>query len=92
MPDKDSKPGTELPATLKQRWEAAGQLPCTLSAELPLPGVTVGDLLALNIGSVINSHCGHSSRVPVWVNGVTIGRGEFEVSGERLAIRITELC
>ncbi|MGD0734508.1 MAG: FliM/FliN family flagellar motor C-terminal domain-containing protein [Terracidiphilus sp.] len=65
-------------------------LPCALSLEVPIVGFTIGDLLMLTKGSVVESSCHHTSDVPLRVNQLLIGWTEFEVIGERLAVRITD--
>lgn len=66
-------------------------LPCTLTLEVPVIHFTVGDLLALKKGSIVETACHHTSDVPLRVNDLLIGWTEFEVVGDRLAVRITEL-
>jgi flagellar motor switch/type III secretory pathway protein FliN len=65
-------------------------LPCTLTLELPVVHFTIGDLLSLKTGSVVETACSHTSDVPLRVNQLLIGWTEFEVVGDRLAVRITE--
>lgn len=65
---------------------------CGLSVELPLPGVTVSDLLRLRRQSVIRSQWHVGADVPLRLNGELIAYGEFEVVENRLAVRITELA
>jgi len=65
-------------------------LPCTLTLDLPVKGFTIGDLLTLATGSVIETACHHTSDVPLRVNQLLIGWTEFEVIGSRLAVRITD--
>jgi flagellar motor switch/type III secretory pathway protein FliN len=65
-------------------------LPCTLSLELPVVQFTIGDLLSLTKGSVIQTACHQTSDVPLRVNQLLIGWTEFEVVGDKLAVRITE--
>jgi len=55
-------------------------LPCTLSLELPVARFTVGDLLTLAKGSIIETAC----------HQLLIGWTEFEVIGDRLGVRITD--
>ena len=66
-------------------------LPCTLALEVPVVGFTVGSLLALTEGSLVQTAFSQSSDIPLEVNGVLMAWTEFEVVGERLAARITEL-
>ena len=65
-------------------------LPCTLSVDLPLVQFTIGDLLRLTEGSIVETACHHTSDVPLRVNQLLIGWTEFEVVEDRLAVRITE--
>lgn len=64
--------------------------PCTVTLEIPVVSFTIGDLLALSPGSIVQSACHHTSDVPLRVNGVLVGWTEFDVVGEHLAVRITE--
>jgi flagellar motor switch/type III secretory pathway protein FliN len=65
-------------------------LPCTLSVDLPLARFTIGDLLRLTEGSIVETACHQTSDVPLRVNHLLIGWTEFEVIGDRLAVRITD--
>jgi flagellar motor switch/type III secretory pathway protein FliN len=65
-------------------------LPCTLSLELPVVRFTIGDLLKLAKGSIVQTATHHTSDVPLRVNQMLIGWTEFEVVGDRLAVRITD--
>jgi flagellar motor switch/type III secretory pathway protein FliN len=65
-------------------------LPCTLTLELPVVRFTIADLLSLKEGSIVETACHHTSDVPLRVNQLLIGWTEFEVVGDRLAVRITE--
>jgi len=66
-------------------------LPCTLTLDLTAPNFTVGELLRLRVGSVVETGWPYVSDVPLSVNGKRVGWAKFEVIGERLAARITEL-
>jgi len=66
-------------------------LPCTLALDLPVIKFTVGDLLSLVSGSIIETAYHQSSDLPLRVNGQLVGWTEFEVVGERLAVRLTDL-
>ena len=65
-------------------------LPCTLTLDIPVVRFTIGDLLALTRGSIVETACHHTSDVPLRVNQLLIGWTEFEVIGDRLAVRITD--
>ena len=66
-------------------------LPCTLGLEVPVVDFTVGFLLKLQPGSLVQTASHQSSDLPLNVNGVLMAWTEFEVIGERLAARITDL-
>jgi flagellar motor switch/type III secretory pathway protein FliN len=76
----DRDPGEFLP------W-----LPCTLALDLPIINFTVGDLLSLSRGSIVETSYHQSSDLPLRVNGQLVGWTEFEVVGDRLAVRLTDL-
>jgi flagellar motor switch/type III secretory pathway protein FliN len=65
-------------------------LPCTLTLEIPIVHFTIADLLSLEKGSIVETAFHHSSDLPLRVNQLLIGWTEFEVVGDRLAVRITE--
>lgn len=65
-------------------------LPCTVTIDVPVPRFTIGDLLALAEGSIVETACHHTSDLPLRVNRLLIGWTEFDVIGNRLAVRITE--
>jgi len=72
--------------------EAFGWLPCQVSLEIPIINFTVGDLLRLGKGAVAETACLSTSDIPLRANGLLIAWTEFEVIGDRLALRITELA
>lgn len=65
-------------------------LPCMLTLDVPVVRFTIADLLALKPGSIVETACHHTSDVPLRVNQLLIGWTEFEVVGDRLAVRVTE--
>lgn len=81
----------ETPGFSTSLWEEAGWLPCELSVELPVPGFTVGDLLRLSVGSVVETRWKTGHDVPLHANRRQIGWIEFEAVGELLGVRLTEL-
>jgi flagellar motor switch/type III secretory pathway protein FliN len=66
-------------------------LPCTLALDLPVMNFTIIDLLSLTKGSIVETAYHQSSDLPLRVNGQLVGWTEFEVVGERLAVRLTDL-
>ncbi len=73
-------------------WGALVELPCGLALELPIPSFTVRDLLRLEPENIIDTCWSQSSDIPLRANGELIAWTEFEVVGERLAARLTELA
>ena len=65
-------------------------LPCTLTVEVPVIRFTIADLLGLKKGAIIETSCHQTSDLPLRVNRLLIGWTEFEVVGDRLAVRVTE--
>jgi len=82
-------PAAEVPKDLA---ETFGWLPCRLSLEIPVVNFTVGDLLRLGKESIVETACPSTSDIPLRVNGLLIASTEFEVIGNQLAVRITELA
>ena len=66
-------------------------LPCTLAVDLPIQKFTVRDLLHLDRGTIVETGYHQSSDLPLRVNGQLVGWTEFEVVGDRLAVRLTDL-
>ena len=77
---------------VKQPTELFPWLKCKITLELPVVGFTIHDLLELRVGTVVETSCKATSDVPFRVNGTLIGWTEFEVIGNTLAARITELA
>jgi flagellar motor switch/type III secretory pathway protein FliN len=66
-------------------------LPCTITLDVTAPNFTVGDLLRLRVGSIVETGWPYVSDVPLSVNGKRVGWAKFEDIGDHLAARITEL-
>lgn len=67
----------------------AYDLPCTLTLEVPVLHFTVGTLLGLNPGTIVTSAAQHNEDISLRVNGQVVGLAEFDVIGDRLAVRLT---
>lgn len=91
--EETSRPPSDeaLQQTSEELWQQAGVYPCLLSIDVPLERFTVRDLLRLRAGVVLESTSASVNAVPVVVNRQTIGWAAFEVIGQRLAVRMTEL-
>ncbi|HUL15566.1 MAG TPA: FliM/FliN family flagellar motor C-terminal domain-containing protein [Terriglobales bacterium] len=79
-------------AVPEELWMECADLPCVLSVDLPLSAFTVRELLRLAPGAILESNNPSGADVPVVVNTSIIGWAEFEVMGQRIAVRITELA
>jgi flagellar motor switch/type III secretory pathway protein FliN len=90
QPATEKEPGNN--GAQKDPAELFPWLPCELTLEIPITHFTVGDLLRLGKGSIVESNTRHAGDIPLRVNGLLIGYTEFEVMADRLAVRITELA
>jgi flagellar motor switch protein FliM len=72
-------------------WSRVEQLTCELSVHIPVAGFGVRDLLRLCKDEVVDARWDLMKEVPLEVSGRQVAWCEFEVVGERLAVRITEL-
>jgi flagellar motor switch/type III secretory pathway protein FliN len=91
----DSKLASGLQASDKSRDRDSGEilpwLPCTLALDIPVIKFRIGNLLSLTKGSIVETAYHQSSDLPLSVNGQLVGWTEFEVVGDRLAVRLTDL-
>jgi flagellar motor switch protein FliN/FliY len=61
-------------------------------AGVPLSGFTIGELLRLKPGELIQSDWPHTEDVPVKAGRVQVAWSEFEVAEQRLMVRLTRLA
>lgn len=71
--------------------EDLADLELRIDVPLGTASVTIGDLLALDVASVLLLDRLTGEHLEVVVNGTPVARGEIRVHGERFAIRITEI-
>jgi flagellar motor switch/type III secretory pathway protein FliN len=76
---------------VSEAWTEAVWLPCRLSVELAVPAFTIGDLLRLQPNNILDAQWKQNADVPLRINGLLIGYAEFELLGEKAAVRVTEL-
>ncbi|MGH9519073.1 MAG: FliM/FliN family flagellar motor switch protein, partial [Terriglobales bacterium] len=60
-------PDGELPSV--ERWDQLIWLPCHLGVELSVPRMTVGDILRLQMDSVVETRWQQNADVPIRANG-----------------------
>ncbi len=70
----------------------AYDLPCTLVLEAPVIGFSVGSLMQLCPGTIVRTAAQQNEDIALKVNGQFVGLVEFDVVGERLAIRVTGMA
>jgi flagellar motor switch/type III secretory pathway protein FliN len=86
---------TPQPAPVKDdelRWKQVMGLACDVAVEIPVPEFTVKKLLKMETKMVVESKWVTSANLPLKVNGELIAWCEFEVLGNKLAVRLTELA
>ena len=89
-PQTDESQAQSAAAGASDPLDSMAWLPCMLTLDLPVPRFTIGDLLTLAKGSIVGTASHHTSDVPLRVNQLLIGWTEFEVIGDRLAVRMTD--
>ena len=67
----------------------AHMLPCRLVLETPVINFTVGALMRLEPGSVVETAAQHNEDLLLHVNGQVVGTVKFDVTRDRLAVRLT---
>jgi flagellar motor switch protein FliM len=75
-----------------EAWPLLSGLPVMLMVHIGLTRLRVSDLLALKAGQVLTSEWSELRDVPLSVGQVRLGWSEFEVSGQRLSVRLTQLA
>jgi flagellar motor switch/type III secretory pathway protein FliN len=90
LPDE---PGQTAPATLglprsKERWNAYADVPARLSVQIPMPRISLHELLALKPGAMLVSNWLLGADVPLLVGDVFLANVSCEPAGERLGVRI----
>jgi flagellar motor switch/type III secretory pathway protein FliN len=91
-PTAAEKPQATAGETDEARWRPVLSLPCQLTVDLPLARFKVADFVKLHAGCILATSWRVSRDVPLRINGTLIAWGEFEGSGKRLAVRLTELA
>jgi len=81
-----------IPVIPEEFWAEVGVLPCLLSVDLRPKRFTVRDLLQLEPGAIVESGNANGADVPLIANAQLIGWAEFEVVGQKLAVRITGIA
>ena len=72
-------------------WPLLSQLPMMLNVRINLNRLKVSELLGLEKGQILESRWSQTSDVPLAVGDVRLGWSEFEVSGQQIGVRLTQL-
>jgi flagellar motor switch/type III secretory pathway protein FliN len=67
----------------------AHMLPCRLVLETAVINFTVGKLLKLEAGAIVETAAQHNEDLMLHVNGQPVGPVKFDVTREKLAVRLT---
>jgi flagellar motor switch protein FliN/FliY len=72
--------------------EGLHEVTVTVAAELGRVTLSIGEVLKLGVGSVLELHRSINEPVDLMVQGVRLARGEVVVVDDRFAIRIREIA
>lgn len=67
----------------------AHMLPCRLVLETPVIDFTVGTLMKLETGDIVETAAQHNEDLLLHVNGQLVGTVKFDVTRDKLAVRLT---
>ena len=73
-------------------WTGLLHVSTAIAIDVSIVGLTVRELFRLEKGSIVVTGHPVGSNVPVQAGGSLIGWGEFQVVGDRLAVRVAELA
>ena len=66
-------------------------VPIDISVEIGRTKMTIGELLSLSKGSIVELKKSAGESVDIYVNGKLLGKGEVVVVNERLGVRVTKI-
>lgn len=81
------EPTPEVPEGIERILE----IPLELTVELGRKRVRIGELLSVNVGSVIDLGTPAGAPLAIYANNTLIAHGEAVVVGERYGIRVTDI-
>lgn len=79
-------------ATASDPWAGFLHVSTIVAVDAAIVGLTVRELFRLERGSIVATAQPVESNVPLRAGGSLIGWGEFQVVGEKLAVRVAELA
>ncbi|HUK54697.1 MAG TPA: FliM/FliN family flagellar motor C-terminal domain-containing protein [Candidatus Binatia bacterium] len=87
-----ANPVAETPVEALDSWPAVLRMTGTASVQVYINSLTIRDLYRLGPGTVVRTGLPDAGNVPVRFNGRLIAWGEFQLVGNRLAVRIAEIA
>ncbi len=72
----------------KERWTIYSEVPARLSVLIPLPDLSLNELLKMKSGTLLTSEWHISQDMPLLVGDVFLANVSCEPAGERLGVRI----
>ncbi len=66
-------------------------VPIDISVEIGRTRMTIGELLSLSKGSIVELKKTAGEAVDIYVNGKLLGKGEVVVVNERLGVRVVKI-
>jgi len=79
-------------ARIEDPWAGYLHVSTSIAVDAAIVGLTVRELFRLEKGSIVATGQPVESNVPMHVGGALMGWGEFQVVGDRLAVRVAELA
>jgi flagellar motor switch protein FliN/FliY len=75
-----------------EAWPTLSRMRVMLTVRIALDRIKVRDLLQLQLGQVLESGWSHTNDVSLTAGEVRLAWSEFEVSGQRIGVRLTQLA
>jgi flagellar motor switch protein FliN/FliY len=91
MANTDKQSGEELSEAPAPNIKRLENIEVQLTVEVGGTKISIGDLMKLNDGSVVELERLAGEHLDILVNGTLLARGEVVLVGERLGIRFTEI-
>jgi flagellar motor switch protein FliN/FliY len=91
MASTDNNSADDLSDAAGQNLKRLENIQVQLTVEVGGTKISIGDLMKLNDGSVVELERLAGEHLDILVNGTLLARGEVVLVGERLGIRFTEI-
>ena len=91
MANTEKQPPADSPEGSGPNLKRLENIEVQLTVEVGGTKISIGDLMTLNDGSVVELERLAGEHLDILVNGTLLARGEVVLVGERLGIRFTEI-